>query len=293
MPAGKSFLAPRFRAVPGARPGVLARAAAEPHSWAVAARNPLDELAIRYGTDKSSLHHGYTEGYYDLLAPRRAEALQILEIGVHSGASLRMWEDFFPAARVHGIEKRAENIRYPPRSGKLFIGDQGDREFLERVARDTGPLDLVIDDGSHHPDDQRASLAALFPHVKDGGLYVIEDLACSFGSRYGPFAGRGNPGSMIEYLKELLDVIHADPAIGGVKGDAISSRIRSIRCDPQIAFLLKGDPVRGDPPGPDRRAPALDTLLGSLRSPAARLRAAWFRVRKDLLRQVRHLRPRR
>ena len=56
--------------------------------------NPLDELAVRFGTDKATSGHGYAIPYYELLGPLRDRELTLLEIGVAGGASLRMWEAF-------------------------------------------------------------------------------------------------------------------------------------------------------------------------------------------------------
>lgn len=51
----------------------------------------LDELAISFGTDKSSRTHHFTKHYEVYFEPLRNFPLKILEIGVQSGASLRMW----------------------------------------------------------------------------------------------------------------------------------------------------------------------------------------------------------
>ena len=114
--------------------------------------NTLDELAIRYGRDKSSLGHGYTRPYYAHLAHLRDSKLKLLEIGVAWGVSIGMWEEFFTHAEVYGLERRARAIPYQVRRGKIFVGDQTDRPFLEKVVREIGPLDVIIDDGSHHPE---------------------------------------------------------------------------------------------------------------------------------------------
>jgi predicted O-methyltransferase YrrM len=56
--------------------------------------------------------------------------------------------------------------------------DQGDRDRLAQIiAADFAgePIDLVIDDASHRLRPSRASFEAIFPHVRPGGLYVIED----------------------------------------------------------------------------------------------------------------------
>jgi hypothetical protein len=57
-----------------------------------------------------------------------------------------------------------------------YAVDQGDTDTIRALATDLGgPLDLVADDASHVLDPTRASVEALFPLLRPGGLYVIED----------------------------------------------------------------------------------------------------------------------
>ena len=55
-------------------------------------------------------------------------------------------------------------------------GDQADEARLQAIAREHGPFDIVIDDGSHRSEHQAATLVALLPHVSPGGFHVIEDV---------------------------------------------------------------------------------------------------------------------
>ena len=48
--------------------------------------------------------------------------------------------------------------------------------MLEELARKETPLDIIIDDGSHASVHQHLTLGVLFPALKPGGLFVIEDL---------------------------------------------------------------------------------------------------------------------
>ena len=108
------------------------------------------------------------------------------------------------------------------------------------------------------------------PHLRDGGLYVIEDLACCYSRRFGPYAGLANPGSIVEYLKELLDVIHGHPDFGGRIGNEISARVRELHCYPQIVFLVRGEPQRAKSMAQDLRTSPAVSPLPSVRSLRAR-----------------------
>ncbi|HEY2766460.1 MAG TPA: hypothetical protein VGJ13_20985 [Pseudonocardiaceae bacterium] len=71
---------------------------------------------------------------------------------------------------------------------------------------ETGPLDIVIDDGSHISKHVIGSFDALFPHVRPGGLYVIEDLQMSYWPSFGG-SEEPQPGTTtrVGMLKDLVD----------------------------------------------------------------------------------------
>ena len=140
----------------------------------------LRELAEKYGSDKA--RHGYCEVYEALWGPVREEIKTVLEIGVFNGASLKMWLDFFPNAKVVGMD----NGQYGDRSQwptddrcAVALKDQRSVSQLWQVANEFGPFDIIIDDGGHTMWEQQISLAALMPHVRPGGWYVVEDLYTS------------------------------------------------------------------------------------------------------------------
>ena len=72
------------------------------------------------------------------------------------------------------IEARGLTKRVRP----YFGFEQDDRRALEVIISaefgDT-PLDLVIDDASHQHEETLRSFEILFPRLRQGGLYVIED----------------------------------------------------------------------------------------------------------------------
>ena len=123
-----------------------------------------------------STFHG--ELYNKILAPYENEKFTLLEIGICTGASLVAWHDSFSKVEIYGIDRAVPiGDKYPDISfAKVLLGDQSYPPFMEKVARDIGEIDVVIDDGGHFSDDQQVSFKALWPAVKQGGLYVMEDL---------------------------------------------------------------------------------------------------------------------
>jgi hypothetical protein len=168
----------------------------------------LDDLAIRHGVDKSSKVHGYTRAYERHFAIFRDRPIRLLGIGVGGGGSLRMWRDYFPHAAVYGLD--VKDCR-PPEGERIriFQGSQDDEQVLERLAAQAGPLDVVIDDGSHRWSDQITAFKALYPHLAPGGCYVIEDLHTSYWDQYKRGAER-----TLSFLRELVHEINLNGKSG-------------------------------------------------------------------------------
>jgi SAM-dependent methyltransferase len=103
---------------------------------------------------------------------------QVMEIGVYSGGSLRMWRDYFgPGARIYGLDIEPACLAYEESGTTVFIGDQADRSFLRKLVAETPDgFDIVIDDGGHHAYQQIAAFEELFPYLRPGGVYLCEDI---------------------------------------------------------------------------------------------------------------------
>jgi hypothetical protein len=153
--------------------------------------NELTVLAERYMTDKCpAWGHNYMDWYYGEFGTRRQEVKKVLEIGVggspdnlkHNpqyivGASLRMWRDFFPNARVYGVDV-LPHLMFTDERIETFLCDQRDLPSLLKVLDQTGhDLDLVIDDGTHGSADQVFTALSLVPLIQAGAVYVIEDVS--------------------------------------------------------------------------------------------------------------------
>ncbi len=74
--------------------------------------------------------------------------------------------------------------------------------MIEKV----GGFDVVIDDGGHYMKPQQESFRVLFPHVRPGGYYIIEDVATSYQPKFGGGLA-GSPGRTIDMLKGLVDTM--------------------------------------------------------------------------------------
>ena len=175
----------------------------------------LNELAIAFGTDKSTKVHGFTQHYENYFELMRNQPIKLLEIGVQSGASLRMWKHYFPKAEIYGLDYYDLSVMEEDRI-KIYRGEQNDWDLLDRVIL-SGPFDIVIDDGSHQNPDIMSSFEYLFPRMKPGGIYVIEDTTCTY---WGDTHNVGENTTMAK-VKQLIDDVNSGgkTGIGDIKKD--------------------------------------------------------------------------
>jgi SAM-dependent methyltransferase len=150
--------------------------------------------------------------YFDIyerhFSPYRRTRPRILEIGISHGGSLDLWRDYFGrGVEIVGIDIDRRALALAEPGIDICIGDQGNPEFLRQVARDHGPFDIVIDDGSHRSEHQLCSLEHLWPALRPGGIYLVEDLHTNYWQDYG--GGLGRDGTFMEFVKGLLDHLNA------------------------------------------------------------------------------------
>ena len=180
-----------------------------------------DRLDARTKTlrDAYSAHEGkvsdkwsfYLKEYDRLFEGLRDKAIRLLEIGVQNGGSLEIWAAHFPKAKVIlgcDSDPRCKELTFSDNKIALIVGDANSDDVEREIASHTQNFDIVIDDGSHRSSDIVRSFSSYFKHVADGGLYIIEDLHCSYWADYE--GGLYDPYSSISFFKRLLDVINRE-----------------------------------------------------------------------------------
>ena len=151
----------------------------------------LTELANHLGTDKGTTHqeaHNYTsvyEMYFDTL---RDKPIKMLEIGIWDhrfpGASVKLWTSYFTDLDFIGFEIQPEAKQLEQPNVRIYTGDQYKIDDLNNCITQYGSdYDIIIDDGIHTFDAIKVSFEVLYPHLKNGGIYVIEDIHAN-DSRY-------------------------------------------------------------------------------------------------------------
>ncbi len=138
----------------------------------------LQEIGKWAGTDKASRWHDYLDFYEGFWGRLKDASFNLVEVGVDSGASLKMWENYFLCANIYGID--ISNVPQPFSRAVFIRGDATDRDFMENIVRDLNPA-LFIDDGSNRYSHQIKIFEIVFPILKSGAYYVCEDLEVCFG----------------------------------------------------------------------------------------------------------------
>jgi hypothetical protein len=179
----------------------------------------IDELALKHGTDKSSLDHQYTQFYQKHFDRYINNPKKILELGIYttttpplldtSGASLKTWAEYYPECMIYGLDlidftildKNYKNIKTMGCNCQLRDDEDilklqnlwlvelftdpkynmiGGKVGLNHIEKEIGTdFDIIIDDGPHTMSGQQIFLGYMFKHLKSGGLFIIEDLATS------------------------------------------------------------------------------------------------------------------
>lgn len=150
----------------------------------------------------------YIPIYERVFAPFRDKPIFFLEIGVFKGGSLEIWRKYFgDKAVIVGIDINPACAQVVDAPNHVRIGSQDDPAFLRSIIEEFGQPDLILDDGSHFAHHQKASFEFLWPHLKDNGIYMVED--CH--SAYWPGVWRGGlrrAGTAIEFAKDRVDDMH-------------------------------------------------------------------------------------
>ncbi|MER9197302.1 hypothetical protein NKJ52_24360 [Mesorhizobium australicum] len=156
----------------------------------------LTTLANNFGSDKGSAMtplglapNKYTYIYDLTFDSFRHESINLLELGLAVGGpevggprdrkvippSVQMWLTYFSKAQVFGFDiSDFSHIAHPRFT--FVRGDAGAEADLRKLAEIANGFDVIIDDASHASFHQQLAFKVLFPCLRPGGLYIIEDL---------------------------------------------------------------------------------------------------------------------
>ena len=152
-------------------------------------KSKLYKLAEKHGTDKAS--HGYTNYYEKLFNDSKNKKINLLELGIFRGDSIKMWNEYFDNGNIYCIdylgpensmtensifqEETINNLKNKSDKIYPYICDQTDSTTLNKIFKNID-FDFIIDDASHTQKETLLSLGILFQKLKPNGIYIIEDM---------------------------------------------------------------------------------------------------------------------
>ena len=196
-------------------------------------RKTLHQLYVEHTGKVSDKWSLYLTEYDRLFDGFRDKPVRLFEIGIQNGGSLDIWSKYFRNATALigcDINPDCANLSYDDPRISVIVGDANATEASEQVFQRSPKFDIVIDDGSHLSSDIIKSFALYFPRVMEGGIFIAEDLHCSYWGQFegGLFA----PYSSISFFKLLADVIsHEHWGIAKTRADILRSIFTKYGCE--------------------------------------------------------------
>lgn len=139
-------------------------------------RNSLSHHYLLQATDKGTWH-SYIDNYYNnKFTPLKYEKINLLEIGVWWGSSIKLWHSFFPNATIFAIDPWEEGIHNIANLSRV-VPLQIDGYSLDTVNKfQDNFFDIVIEDGLHNIESQIFAAQHWSNKLKPGGSLIIEDI---------------------------------------------------------------------------------------------------------------------
>ena len=180
----------------------------------------LHELGIKYKTDKATWH-GYCE-YYEKLLNKNPKI--VWEIGVLEGASINMWSEFYPEAKIIGFDiNDKKHLKLNANCFTELLDQSNQNQLMELSKRKN--VDIILDDGSHNVGHQILTFECLFNSLKSGGQYVIEDLSTSLVNDKN---GVKNQKGALQYLQDIMLGRTPQNYPGQIKTSQIIKQIKNV-----------------------------------------------------------------
>lgn len=171
----------------------------------------FSKIFLEHSGKVSDKWESYLYTYDNILPEFKPKPIRLLEIGVQNGGSLEVWAKYFQAAQqIIGCDVHQDvgTLTFKDPRIRAVVGNATDPETLQTVDPESTGFDVIIDDGSHISKDIIQSFALLWPSVRPGGLYVVEDAQCSY---YPEFGGSlHHPNSCISFFKIVADWINKE-----------------------------------------------------------------------------------
>lgn len=151
----------------------------------------------------------YLSEYERIFSQYRHKPLCLLEIGSQNGGGLEILAKYFQQG-CHfvgaDININCAKLVFDDARIRVVVGDATTDKVQEEIQGIVSSFEIIIDDGSHRSSDIVKTFARYFPMLLDGGVFIIEDLHCSYWSEFE--GGLFDPYSSLAFFRKLTDVIN-------------------------------------------------------------------------------------
>lgn len=190
-----------------------------------ATKPSLEELMYKFGTDKSRDDHKYSDVMAMIFEPIRSIVRNVMELGVATGQGVKVWHDYFDLATIHGLdtfdifgskEQVDSELADFPRA-RLYLANSQSGASVDALGIAPESLDVIIDDADHHWECQERTLLVLWPFLRPGGYYIIEDVEWDREGDRMAYPVLHAPESLHPATVEILrrnDAVFVDTALG-------------------------------------------------------------------------------
>jgi hypothetical protein len=221
----------------------------------------FDAARKSFSTEAGTKHPGYYSRYDRFFHKNSFTPTSILEIGVHQGESTKVFATVYPHAKIVALDlDRHQHVDFSAFGNITYIGvDQTDTKRLEEVIKNEFPagFDFVIEDASHIGAYSHITFHTVFPHLKPGGIYIVEDWGTGYfddfvdGSRFQEYPLHFHDGNipkrmpshdfgMVGFVKSLVDMT-SEPDIRNKMSDPPKHkpRIETLEFSEAICIAMK------------------------------------------------------
>lgn len=151
----------------------------------------------------------YIDIYDEIYADFQGRDINILEIGVQNGGSLEVSAMYFELAKnIVGVDINDDcgKLMFDDARVSVVVGDATSSETEEKITKISERYDIIVDDGSHTSSDIIKNFSRYFPKLSEGGVYIVEDLHCSYWKDFE--GGLSYEFSSISFFKKIIDIIN-------------------------------------------------------------------------------------